>query len=586
MPRTNSETIGMEPVAAVRFVTTASETTPTLDALKRRDDIDVTVSRPDGVRTDGGTAAVDCIVVDAETVSPNYPTARDAGTGTPVIKCADDPPEEANDGWVAVGSIAGRRTLVDRVRQSASPLDPVLADADAKLVEPTPVPAYVLDVRGRFVAVNEAFLDLTEYEERALVGSHATLVLTETAEAEFRDGEQTAVRVSTEAGGAVECRRDAGVAFVSTGAGSVTRTVGTVTPSGDQPHIERNPLVLKRAIDAAHTPLALSDPERESNPLVYVNDAFERVTGYTQQDVLGRNCRFLQGEETDPETVATLRAAIDAEKPVTVELENYRADGSIFWNRLTVTPIYDDAGELVHYLGSQEDVTDHRRATATLERQRDTLALLNEVVRHDIRNDLQKIISYLGFVAEETDGEVRACTRRARRTARDGAELTKSARNLSEVLLDEERETTPISLGETVTDEVAKARSSTDEATVSVPGDVPDVDVFADELFASAVRNLLQNAIRHNDKETPEITVSVTEHAETVEIRVSDNGPGIADDRKDEIFGEGVQGLESEGTGIGLYLVETLVDHSGGDVWIEDNDPNGAVFVVELPIAE
>jgi PAS domain S-box-containing protein len=83
------------------------------------------------------------------------------------------------------------------------------------------------------------------------------------------------------------------------------------------------------------------------------------MTGYPPEETLGRNCRFLQGEDTDPETVATLREAIDNEEPVTVELRNYRKDGTEFWNRVTVTPIYDD-GELVRYLGTQEDVTERK----------------------------------------------------------------------------------------------------------------------------------------------------------------------------------------------------------------------------------
>jgi len=123
---------------------------------------------------------------------------------------------------------------------------------------------------------------------------------------------------------------------------------------------ERELTVKSRAIDEASIPLTLSDPSRPDNPLVYANDAFEELTGYGAAEARGRNCRFLQGPETEEATRARLRAAIDAEEPVTVEFRNYREDGTPFWNRLDVAPIYDDDGELLRFVGSQRDVTERR----------------------------------------------------------------------------------------------------------------------------------------------------------------------------------------------------------------------------------
>ncbi|MCQ4334712.1 sensor histidine kinase [Natronomonas sp. F2-12] len=121
---------------------------------------------------------------------------------------------------------------------------------------------------------------------------------------------------------------------------------------------------------------------------------------------------------------------------------------------------------------------------------------------------------------------------------------------------------------------------------MTVEGAIPDVDVVGNEMLGSIFRNLLQNAIQHNDKTPPEVTVSTAEADDRIEIYIADNGPGIPDAQKEEIFGRGEKGLESSGAGIGLYLVQSLVDGYGGDVWVEDNDPEGSVFVVSLPIAE
>lgn len=133
---------------------------------------------------------------------------------------------------------------------------------------------------------------------------------------------------------------------------------------------------LQQAIEDASVPISLADPSQPDRPLVFVNDAFEEMTGYPPEQALGRNCRFLQGEDTDSEKITALREAIDDEKPISVELRNYRRDGTEFWNRLTVTPIYDDNDQLVRYLGTQEDVTEQKEREQTLKQ---TQALLSDM---------------------------------------------------------------------------------------------------------------------------------------------------------------------------------------------------------------
>jgi PAS domain S-box-containing protein len=98
-------------------------------------------------------------------------------------------------------------------------------------------------------------------------------------------------------------------------------------------------LLRSTAMDEAPFGITMSDPSQPDNRLIYVNDGFCELTGYHRDEVLGQNCRFLQGESTREEPVAQMRAAIDAEEPVTVELRNYRKEGTMFWNRVTIVPI-------------------------------------------------------------------------------------------------------------------------------------------------------------------------------------------------------------------------------------------------------
>lgn len=139
-------------------------------------------------------------------------------------------------------------------------------------------------------------------------------------------------------------------------------------------------------------PMVVSDPQLPDNPIVFANQAFLDQTGYTADEVIGRNCRFLQGPDTDRAGIAQIRAAIAAERELTIELLNYRRDGTTFWNRLLLSPITNDEGQLLYYFASQLDVSEERRARDLAEhehillreidhRAKNALALVQGIVR-------------------------------------------------------------------------------------------------------------------------------------------------------------------------------------------------------------
>jgi len=171
-----------------------------------------------------------------------------------------------------------------------------------------------------------------------------------------------------------------------------------------------------------------------------------------------------------------------------------------------------------------------------------------------------------------------------RKGTTNALDLTEMARELAEVILHPDRKRTLISVRSVLKTQIMAVRDSYPDAEISIEQSLPETTAVADELLDAVFRNLLKNAVQHNDSSTPVVVVSGELRDEHVEIRIADNGPGVADAWKDVIFGKGEQGLDSDGTGIGLFLVQSLVDGYGGAVWVEDNTPSGAVFVVRLPV--
>lgn len=131
------------------------------------------------------------------------------------------------------------------------------------------------------------------------------------------------------------------------------------------------------AVERAKTPIVICDPSQEDNPIVLANAAFLELTGYTPEEVIGRNCRLLQGPATDPEAIQALREAVSDARPVEVEILNYRKDGGTFWNRVNLSPAHDEAGRLAYFFASQVDVSLQRRASASAAEE--SLVLLREV---------------------------------------------------------------------------------------------------------------------------------------------------------------------------------------------------------------
>jgi len=135
------------------------------------------------------------------------------------------------------------------------------------------------------------------------------------------------------------------------------------------------PHVLTQILDTCVNGVTLSDPDLEDSPIVYANKAFEDICGYSQEEIIGHNCRFLQGTDRDQPELDRLRAAIKKGEAVEVTLRNYRKNGELFYNRLVVKPLFDERGNVVYYLGVQYDITEQVEAQQEIKTLSEKLAL-------------------------------------------------------------------------------------------------------------------------------------------------------------------------------------------------------------------
>jgi PAS domain S-box-containing protein len=328
-----------------------------------------------------------------------------------------------------------------------------------------------------------------------------------------------------------------------------------------------------RAIDDTDVGVTIADASRPDAPLIYVNDAFERITGYPESEAVGRNCRFLQGEATDAKSVEVLRRAVADCEPVTVEILNYRRDGTPFWNRVSVTPVEDESGAVTHFVGVQADVTERKRTEQLLD-------VLNRALRHNLRNDMNTVLGYSDLVAEESNGERGAHARRIHETAQNLVTLSEKAHELERVAR-MDRDPQRLEVGPLLEEVCEAYREEFPDADVGI--DVrTDRAIRAGSELRQALSELVENALRHAGSARPTVDLVAVDEGEWVEVTVRDDGPGI-DDVEAAVVAAGDENALEHGSGLGLWLVNWIVTRYGGSFQIRAAETGGTVATVRLP---
>lgn len=296
------------------------------------------------------------------------------------------------------------------------------------------------------------------------------------------------------------------------------------------------------AIRGTRMPMVITDPRQDDNPIVFVNEAFQKLSGYSVDEIVGRNCRFLQGPDTDRAAVSRIRAALDAEESISIDLLNYRKDGSQFWNALYISPVRGDDGVVQFFFASQLDVTDRIDAQRQIADQK---AQVEEQVRARTA-DLQSALEEKTLLLHEVDHRVKnnltmigALLRLQSRTIEDPkfqAALENMLERIDALAIVHRRlyqsdDITSFDIGAFAADLAADVLASTGRRNISLTTDVEPVMIPASKASATGLilNELITNAVKHAyaDNRSGELTLSVKQPDGAIIIELQDDGPGF-----------------------------------------------------------
>ncbi|NDJ15902.1 PAS domain S-box protein [Myxacorys almedinensis] len=247
----------------------------------------------------------------------------------------------------------------------------------------------ILNEHGQFLYLNDAHLRMFGYLSKELVGkSWKKLYYPEEISRIEREIVPLLQQNGQWRGEVVAKRRDNSTFFEEVSL-TVTETgfISVCRDVTEQKQAELRLRILDRAIRASSNGIIITDSTCADNPIIYVNPGFERMTGYSADEVIGKNSRILQGGETEQPAIEQLRCAFQDGEDCTVTLRNYRKDGSLFWNELSISPVLDAAGQVTHYVGIQADISDRKHAEEALKRQYQRALLLKQITL-EIRQSL------------------------------------------------------------------------------------------------------------------------------------------------------------------------------------------------------
>ncbi len=441
--------------------------------------------------------------------------------------------------------------------------------------------------------------------------------------------------------------------------------LATLRDITDRKRAEEMLWLYDRAIAATSTGVTISDATDPENPIIYCNPAFESMTGYRRQEIIGKNGRFLHGSDTDPAAVEIIRQALQAESECKVILKNYRKDGTAFWNCFSISPVRDRMGQLTHFIGVQRDITERKQAEealhnseaqsreqaaqlgATLEQLKATnsqlvqsekmssLGLLLAGVAHEINNPVsfiygnlahltnytQDLFDHLELYQQHYPNPVAEIQEQREKNDLDFlaedlpkilssmsvgvdriCQIVQSLRNFSR---HDDSQMKPVNLHEGIDSTLLilnhRLKGNGEKQPIQIVkhyGKLPTVECFAgpiNQVFMNILSNAIDALEDANSRQTcremlenpSQIMIGTEVVGNFVEIKIADNGPGITEEVKQQIFDTFFTTKPiGKGTGMGLSIsYQIIVERHKGELYCNSELGKGTEFAIRIPIA-
>jgi PAS domain S-box-containing protein len=355
--------------------------------------------------------------------------------------------------------------------------------------------------------------------------------------------------------------------------------------------------IKNQAIDEAHTAIVIAEV-KDGLPLNYVNQAFTDLTGYSADEVLGTNCKFLQGPDTEPDKVDQIREALRLKQPLTITLLNYRKDGSAFHNELTLSPIKDKRGQITHILGLQADVSQRENlnkylaeAKAKAEESAALKASFLASMSHEIRTPMNGVLGMLHLLMEsKLDAQQAHHARLARSSADALLHIIDDILDFSKIEAGKlDLESTRFDFSILVGDLVEAMSQRASERGNELVLDLSALEyraLYGDPgRLRQVISNLLSNAVKFTENGSIVLSAhtSLGNGSSILNVSVRDTGIGIPSSRQSKIFDSFTQADSSTtrrfgGTGLGLSICKQLVEAMGGTLSLHSEEGKGSCF--------
>jgi len=389
----------------------------------------------------------------------------------------------------------------------------------------------------------------------------------------------------------------------------------TETPrGGPPPHLagaanpdmnDDNNTIFFAAVKTTRMPMIVTDPNQSDNPIVFANPAFINMTGYGWDELIGRNCRLLQGPDTDRETIAEVRRAVEQRCETSVEILNYKKNGAAFWNALFVSPVYDNAGNLIYFFASQLDVTRRRDAEEGLRQAQkmEAVGQLTGGVAHDFNNLLTVIQGFSDVLKNQIDGSGEFDRKKAARSinavlqaAERGASLTQQLLAFSRRqkldgrvvnlvdMIDELRPLIERTAGGTINVRILHQEGTCNARVDPTQAELAIINILINARDAMPDGGTVTIEVNNRSLDKGDQGFGELRPGNYVMVTITDQGTGMSPEvlkRVTEPFFTTKD--QGKGTGLGLSMVYGFMKQSGGALRLYSEDGHGTTVRMLFP---